>query len=258
MGRPGQHLGVYTFPLFQRTQQGELATAVVSQRNSLVSPPFLSSGGVICWGQRVPERRGRSASQNFWPTIMVAGNRWLDCSYLHGGCKEKGGQGFAITGRSFQRVLIILEGLAVGKCLPGSFCGVFRSWKPINCYKGLGEWFFREGRGSDSWVSPHTTQGHCGRTQAMELAFLSCVGGIGELQQLEGPRAGILKNKTNQNWGRKGATWVAGSLLSVLCSLQEPSVFPLAMYPMSLQTLPSAFIFFFRKLCVWIAIYFFL
>lgn len=30
--------------------------------------------------------------------------------------------------------------------------------------------------GSDSWVSPHTTQGHRGRTQAMELAFLSCVG----------------------------------------------------------------------------------
>lgn len=37
--------------------------------------PFPSSGGVICWGQRVPGEVGQCESQNFWPTIMVAGNR---------------------------------------------------------------------------------------------------------------------------------------------------------------------------------------
>lgn len=90
---------------------------------------------------------------------------------------------------------------------------MFRSWKPINCYEGLGEGALLC-RGSDSWVSSPTPpiQGHCGWTQEMELAFFSCVGCIAELQQLEGPRAGILKSKTNQSRGRKGVAWEAGYL----------------------------------------------
>lgn len=44
---------------------------------SFGGPPFPSSIGVFCWGQpgcspRVVEQ---SESQNFWPTILVAGNR---------------------------------------------------------------------------------------------------------------------------------------------------------------------------------------
>lgn len=49
----------------------------------------------------------------------------------------KGGQGFAIARRGFQRVLIILENLAVGKGSPGSFCSMLRSWKPVNCCDSL-------------------------------------------------------------------------------------------------------------------------